>query len=543
MHEWSISPDYPVGDGFQLTPSKLSFDAHRSKRFDGLFNLDTMRLPSIASLLLLLGASLYSAERNIIFIVTDDQSPTLGCYGDPVAYSPAVDSLAADGTLFHRAYATTASCSASRSVILSGLHNHFNGQFGHQHAYHKFSSFHNVVSLSLPRALSRAGYRTGQIGKYHVAPEEVYRFDAYLKGNARNAAQMAKVAESFIASDDPRPFFLYFATSDPHRGGGLDKNFSGALKPNLFGNLPNEGAYEGIDERIYDPAEVPVPPYLPDTLESRSELAHYYQSCARIDQGVAKLISILKERDLYDKTLIVFTADHGMAFAGAKTTVFEAGLHVPFIVRDPYQKRRGVESHAMISHIDIAPSLIDFVQALDRKANRPQDFQEADDYWADQNHARRDNRGHRPFESYHGKSWIPILGDPNATHRETLFASHTFHEITMYYPMRAVWDGQYKLIWNIASGLPYPFASDLWASSTWQAQLAQGGDALYGYQNVDSYVNRPAFELYDVTENRYENVNLASNPDYAPILEAMKRKLKDFQGATNDPWISKWEYE
>ncbi|OUW19197.1 MAG: hypothetical protein CBD18_01390 [Opitutales bacterium TMED158] len=113
----------------------------------------------------------------------------------------------------------------------------------------------------------------------------------------------------------------------------------------------------------------------------------------------------------------------------------------------------------------------------------------------------------------------------------------------MYYPMRAVWDGQYKLIWNIASGLPYPFASDLWASSTWQAQLAQGGDALYGYQNVDSYVNRPAFELYDVTENRYENVNLASNPEYAPILEAMKRKLKDFQGATNDPWISKWEYE
>ena len=125
-------------------------------------------------------ASAYAAERNIIFIVTDDQGPTLGCYGDPVAHSPAVDKLAEDGMLFRRAYATTASCSASRSVILSGLHNHFNGQFGHQHAYHKFSSFHNVVSLSLPLALTRAGYRTGQIGKYHVAPEEVYRFETYL---------------------------------------------------------------------------------------------------------------------------------------------------------------------------------------------------------------------------------------------------------------------------------------------------------------------------------------------------------------------------
>ncbi|MGY8695650.1 MAG: sulfatase family protein, partial [Verrucomicrobiia bacterium] len=315
-------------------------------------------------LIVLAIASAHAAERNIIFIVTDDQSPTLGCYGDPVAHSPAVDKLAEDGMLFRRAYATTASCSASRSVILSGLHNHFNGQFGHQHAYHKFSSFHNVVSLSLPLALTRAGYRTGQIGKYHVAPEEVYRFETYLKGNSRNAVQMAEVAKDFITDDDPRPFFLYFATSDPHRGGGNDETYPGKLKPNMFGNLPKKAAYEGIDEVFYDPKTVPVPSFLPDTPESRSELAQYYQSGARIDQGVAKLVETLKEAGLYDKTLIVFTADHGMAFAGAKTTVFEAGLHVPFIVRDPYQKKRGIESDAMISHVDIAPSLIDFAQAL-----------------------------------------------------------------------------------------------------------------------------------------------------------------------------------
>ncbi len=494
-------------------------------------------------LLLALAPFASAAERNIIFIVTDDQSPTLGCYGDPVAHSPAVDALAADGTLFHRAYATTASCSASRSVILSGLHNHFNGQFGHQHAYHKFSSFHNVVSLSLPRALSRAGYRTGQIGKYHVAPEEVYRFDTYLRGNARNGVQMANASKDFITANDDRPFFLYFATSDPHRGGGEDESFDGTLKPNFFGNLPDRASYDGVEEVFFDPDEVPVPPYLPDTPESRSELAHYYQSCARIDRGVATLVEILKEADLYDKTLIVYTADHGMAFAGAKTTVFEAGLHVPFIVRNPYEKQRGVESMAMISHADIAPSLLDFAGALDRGKNQPKDFQPSDEYWADKDYVKKDNRGHRPFTSYHGESWIPILGKRNATHHETMFASHTFHEITMYYPMRAVWDGKYKLIWNIASGLPYPFASDLWASSTWQAQLAKGDDALYGYLDVGSYVNRPPFELYNTAENRYEERNLADNPEYARVLEKMKAKLKDFQTETNDPWISKWEYE
>lgn len=485
----------------------------------------------------------YAAEKNIIFIVTDDQSPTLGCYGDPVAISPAVDSLAQDGTLFKRAYATTASCSASRSVILSGLHNHFNGQFGHQHAYHKFASFHNVVALSLPRVLSNAGYRTGQIGKYHLAPEEVYRFDTYLKGNARNAKQMASVAKNFITADDEKPFFLYFATSDPHRGGGDDASYPGGHKPNFFGNLPNKAAYEGVDEVFFDPNKIPVPPFLPDTPESRSELAHYYQSCARIDQGIAELIKILKESDLYDKTLIVFTSDHGMAFAGAKTTVFEAGLHVPFIVRNPYEKKRGIESYAMISHADITPSLVDFAQALDREKNQPKNFVKADAYWKNKDYVAKDNRGHHPYTSYHGDSWIPILGKKKASHHKTMFASHTFHEITMYYPMRTVWDGKYKLIWNIASGLPYPFASDLWASSTWQAQLEKGDDALYGYMSVGSYVDRPAFELYNVTENRYEEVNLASNPEYSKILESMKAKLKAFQKATNDPWISKWEYE
>ena len=150
----------------------------------------------------------FAAEKNIIFFITDDQSPTLGCYGDPVAETPAIDSLAKDGTIFTNAFATTASCSASRSVVMSGLHNHANGQYGHQHSFHKFSSFDNVISLSLPRNLAKAGYRTGQIGKYHVSPEEVFRFETYLKGNPRNAVQMAEQCREFLTYQSERPFFF-----------------------------------------------------------------------------------------------------------------------------------------------------------------------------------------------------------------------------------------------------------------------------------------------------------------------------------------------
>ena len=73
--------------------------------------------------------------------------PTLGCYGDSIAKTPAIDALAKDGTVFQNAFATTASCSASRSVVMSGLHNHANGQYGHQHSFHKFSSYFNVIEL------------------------------------------------------------------------------------------------------------------------------------------------------------------------------------------------------------------------------------------------------------------------------------------------------------------------------------------------------------------------------------------------------------
>ena len=121
-----------------------------------------------------------AAEKNVLFVITDDESPTLGCYGDKIAVTPAIDAIAKDGMLFRNAFATTASCSASRSVVMSGLHNHRNGQFGHQHHFHKFASFHDVVALSLPRVMAGAGYRTGHIGKYHVAPEPVYHYETYI---------------------------------------------------------------------------------------------------------------------------------------------------------------------------------------------------------------------------------------------------------------------------------------------------------------------------------------------------------------------------
>lgn len=454
-----------------------------------------------------LAPNLWAAPRNVVLFVTDDHGQDAGCYGNPVIKTPNLDKLAADGTRFTHAFATTASCSASRSVILTGLHNHANGHYGHEHAYHKFSSYKNVSSL--PVLLGKAGYRTGRIGKFHVAPVEVYKFDTALAGNSRNPVEMANNCKEFITADKERPFFLYFCTSDPHRGGGAVKD--DPLQPNPFGNRPN--GYPGVKEVKYDPKDVIVPPFLPDTPVCRAELAQYYQSVSRVDQGLGRLIEVLKEAGVYDDTLILFISDHGIAFPGAKTTVYEPGLRSPCIVRDPYLKKRGLVSDAMVSWVDITPTILDFARAT------PKD------------------------PTFHGRSFLSVLDKEKSAGWDVIHASHTFHEITMYYPMKVVRDRKYKLIWNIAHPLPYPFASDLWDAPTWQDVYKRGKDAVYGKRTVQAYIQRPKFELYDLENDPDEVKNLADDPKHAQTLEKLKAAIREFQKRTKDPWILKWDYE
>ena len=445
-------------------------------------------------------------ERNVILIVADDQSQDAGFYGNKVIKTPNLDELASQSFIFSNAYATTASCSASRSVILSGLHNHRTGQYGHAHRHHHFRSFDTLKTL--PVLMAASGYRTASIGKYHVAPEEVYHFQEYLPGSPRNAVEMAKNSQEFIEADGP--FFLYFCTSDPHRGGGLAEELP--HKPDRFGNKP-EG-YEGVTTVTYDPDSVIVPPFLPDNEVTRAEIAQYYQSISRIDQGIGELLEILKTSGKIDNTLIIYIADHGMAFPGAKTTVYEPGLRAPCIVYHPNIKTEMEFRNEFVSWTDLTPSILDFAQAK------------------------------KPGYPMHGQSFIPLL-KRMATYRDrdAIYGSHTFHEIQMYYPMRMINDGKYKLIWNIAWQLAYPFASDLWTAPTWQHIYQQGKNAVYGVKKVNEYIQRPEFELYNIEADPYESTNLALDPEFVFLVDKYKLKIKEFQQRTDDPWLLKWEYE
>jgi N-sulfoglucosamine sulfohydrolase len=457
-------------------------------------------------------------KPNIILIVSDDHgTDALGCYGNPVINTPALDALANEGTRFTRAFCTTPSCSPSRSVILTGKHNHNNGMFGLEHSFHHFSSFDHVKSL--PVLLAEKNYRTARVGKFHIAPEEVFKFEQVFSSGianqpdsvslGRSPVEMAELCKDFINEKSEKPFFLYYATDDPHRSNiylpNGDVSFDTYPEPNAFGNQRN--GVSGVNEIIYNPEEVIVPPFLPDTKECREELAQYYQSVSRLDQGIGHLIEIIKQSGKYENTLIVYISDNGVAFPAAKTTLYEPGIRLPCIVKAPGQ-HSGLVQDGLISWTDITPTVLDYANVNN--------------------------------ENFHGRTFKKLIESENVTGWDEVYASHSLHEVTMYYPMRMVRGKKYKLIYNIAHQLPFPFALDLRQSPTW---ISTGNSAYYGQKKKEQFIHRPEFELYDLEKDPDELVNLATNPDYKNVLDSMKEKIYNFQEKTSDPWIYKWEFE
>lgn len=503
-------------------------------------------MPFRLLILLLLSVTVYGQRRpNIVLIVADDHGrEALGCYGNRVIKTPNLDQLAAEGTRFENAFCTTASCSPSRSVLLTGLHNHANGMYGLEHREHGFRARDTVRSL--PVLLQQAGYRTARIGKYHVAPEAVFHFRQVLKAGGtndptaigRSPVAMADLCRPFFAesSDKPnptggdaagpphrrtglanrpaaQPFFLYFATDDPHRSNAVGPDGAPIFDspdPNPFGN--RSIGYPGITAVGYTPESVVVPPFLPDTPACRAELAEYYQSISRLDQGVGRLIRHLKETGQYDNTLIIYLSDNGAAFPGAKTTLYEPGMRLPCLVKLPKPTRPGFVQQAMVSWVDITPTLLDFAGINNPALNRQ------------------------------GRSFRGIIEQENATGWDELYGSHTLHEVTMYYPMRVLRERRYKLLFNIAHPLEFPMALDLKRSLTWQ-DVERRGAKQYGKRPVDAFLHRPRFELYDLESDPDESRNLADDPRHQATLERMQRKLRQFQERTGDVWASKWTFE
>lgn len=456
-------------------------------------------------------------KRSVLFLIADDWSPLAGCYGSPVIQTPNIDRFAERGVAFDHAFCISPSCAASRACVLTGLYTHTHGQYGHTHSPHGFRTHEWVRST--PGILREHGFLTGLVGKGHVAPDSVYPFEQrYVQGvNNRDPQDMAAAIRRFLDEAGGRPFYLHCGYADPHRAGPA------------FGNDRPHGSLPDIR---YRPEDVPVPDFLPDIPEVRTELAEYYQAISRYDQGIGAALQALEESGRADDTMVIVTSDHGLPFPGAKASSFDSGHHCPFLIATPEMTRRGHHNRAMINWANIAPTILDWCGVL-----TPADLLPADIPPAGRPPVGVSTQNDRPpAPSLPERSLLPILEETDPPGWDEVYFSHCFHEVTNYYPYRAVRGRQYKLVRHFAHQLPTPLPSDLFRSLTWQA-VREREIAMLGKRPTQHFLHREPEELYDIQADPTESHNLIQDPRYAGVAAELRRKLMDFRIHTRDPWL------
>ncbi len=426
-----------------------------------------------------------SERPNILLIVSEDNGPELGCYGQPYVKTPVLDQLAADGIRFERAYVPQAGCSQSRAALMTGLYPHQNGQIGL--ATWKFGLYDGATS-NLVRSLKGAGYRTGIIGKLHINPEDAFPFDfkAIPTSNfaRKNHDQYSVKAKEFIESSD-EPFFLSVNYPDAHRP--FIAQVNGVPAEPLTEKDVKPLAYFGLD-----------------TPELRRQTADYLNCMSRLDVQVGELLEVLQASGKADDTLIVYMGDHGADMLRGKRTSYEGGVRVPLIVSWAGQVEPGQVRYELVSTLDLMPTFLEVA-------------------------------GAKPVDELPGRDLAPMFDGSEVTWRSYLFTEYHTHSAHNYYPQRTVRDDRYKLIQNLMPDTVnpgYDFTRRKFFEEKREVVAAAPEPVRSAYELMEQ---PPEFELYDLEADPYEFSNLAENEEHAEVLARLQGELESWRDETNDP--------
>ncbi|RZF43823.1 hypothetical protein LSTR_LSTR006364 [Laodelphax striatellus] len=464
--------------------------------------------------------------RNTLIILADDAGFELGVYRNKICQTPNIDALSKKSLIFNNAYTAVSSCSPSRSALLTGRPNHENGMYGLHNGYHNFNSLNKVDSL--PKILSKHGIRTGIIGKKHVGPSKNYKFDYEQteENNSilqvgRNITKIKLLVREFLSQNKSKPFFLYVAFHDPHRCEHTHPEYGYFCEK--FGNgEQGMGTIKDWTPIYYVPDQVEVPYFVQDTPYSRIDIAKQYTTISRLDQGVGLVLKELKDAGHANDTLIIYTSDNGIPFPAGRTNLYDSGMAVPLLMStQEFPERQNQVTYSLSSLLDVTPTVLDWFGIKYRPKMSP----------------------------LQGKSLLPLLKkEPSfeeasasevADDEPAVFASHSLHEVTMYYPMRVIRTKHFKLIHNLNYRMPFPIDQDFYVSLSFQDLLnrTEQKQPLFWNRNLEEYYYRPEWQLFDLRLDPEETVNLISKPELKDVITTLKRRLSDWQKATNDPWI------
>ncbi len=311
-------------------------------------------LAAVAALLCATQAS--AAQPNVLLLVAEDLSPRLGAYGDEVAVTPNIDSLAAKGTLFTNVFTTAGVCAPSRAALISGQHQI---SFGGQHMRSSTGPLGPYLAQppselrAFPELLREAGYFTFTDTKLD------YQFSGIRAGSGPFTLWDREGATDFAWRERAKgqPFFGLINFMETHESGVMRPD--GA--PHSEGHRQTQqfrNALGMVAPETTDPANVRLPPYYPDLPAVRRDLARHYDNIRAMDARVGRILAALAEDGLERETIIIWTSDHGDGLPRAKRELYDSGIRVPMIVLQPAQTLPDINQQ-LVSFVDLAPSILE----------------------------------------------------------------------------------------------------------------------------------------------------------------------------------------
>jgi N-sulfoglucosamine sulfohydrolase len=406
-----------------------------------------------------------SEHPNILYLHSHDTGRYVQPYGEPVPM-PNVQALADQGVLFRAAFCAAPTCSASRACLLTGQYGQSNGMLGLAHRGWSLRDYHHHIV----HTLRKVGYTSTLIGEQHISKEPgVIGYDEVLKVPTTRVDSVAPLAMEVLRRPRTQPLFLSVGFFETHR----EFLGPGSLRDVHYSKPPNN---------------------LPDTPEVRADVAAFKASARSLDHGVGMVLNQLDASGLMDDTLVIFTTDHGMPFPGAKATLYDRGLGVMLILRGPEPFNGGRVIDALVSHIDIYPTVCEYLDI-----ERP------------------------PF--LQGVSLLGLLRGHTTSAREQVFAGSTWH--AAYEPQRAVRTARHKYIRRWGERLTPVLAN---------TDDGPSKDLLLRNGWAERVIAKE--QLYDLLFDPNEAHNLVEDPAYAPVLADLRGRLEQWMRDTDDPLLA-----
>lgn len=445
---------------------------------------------------LLIAAPAQTAQRpNVLIIMADDCTHNdLPIYGGENAKTPNIDRLASQGLVFNRAYLSEAMCQPCRAELYSG-------QFPLRNGCAWNHSASRPATTSMPMHLGSIGYRVGLAGKVHVKPGKAFPFEkveGFDTNCVRNPTQKhdTQAARDFFSRQKGQPFCLVIALVEPH-------------VPWVMG-----------DASRYPPKKIALPPNLADTPRTRADYSNYLAEITYMDSQVGEILEVLDQSGRADDTLVLFTSEQGSQFPGCKWTNWDTGLHTALIARWPGHIAVGKRTDAMVQYADVLPTLLDAAG------------------------------GDVAQHAYDGSSFLPVLLGKKSEHRQYIYGIHNNIPEGPAYPIRTVFDGQYRYIRNLTPDEIYiekhlmgVQGSGALNNPYWGTWVGQAWNNPHTYKLVKRYVHRPAEQLYHTADDPYELTNVADDPGHEKLKARLSAELYRWMKSQGDPGVAQDTHE